>query len=139
MSDFIDAIANEKINERIARSGIMSLGELQAILDGSLHIPVCRLANGRFPGSIDSYRGSYRFASIDPHGKSCTVAELASMVLSVIGTELPGYKGGGFYMSRLTPVFVSPYGEASGMGLVGVACFSNEVILATADISWVWD
>lgn len=98
-------------------------------------------ANVRFdfgyfcPAGCISYRGYYDQIALS---YGCATWPLVSKVLSelksAVGTEFTGYKGGKYVMHRHTPVWVSDYGETSGVAVVGVSHGKHQVIIRTAHI-----
>jgi len=100
-------------------------------------IPV-RFDRGGSPGELDSYRGCYEDLAFQ-RGKKITVGELLTECKSMVGKTIMGYKGGAYTMHRSTPVWVSEWGESSGIGLVGHEEYPSEkgrtFILTTREIN----
>jgi hypothetical protein len=75
------------------------------------------------PTTLDSFRGYYDqlalgYAANGEH--SITVGELLRNLQLGDGRAYEGYKGGTYYMSKDTPLWVANYGEASPTAIVGV-------------------
>lgn len=116
-----------------ADAGQITLGELVARLEAADQSAEIQFVDGSHPGQLGSYRGYYRLVAIE-RGENKTVAAFLKDVQEAIGGTFTGYKGGEYTMSRMTPVWVSEYGEASGQGLVGVETVDSIVILKVARI-----
>jgi len=127
------AQVDQQTDKMCAEKGQISLGELVAHLESANPDAVVKFEDGSFPGDFASYRGYYRFVAID-HGPECTVAQFLPKAREAIGTTFEGYKGGDFTMTNFTPVWVSEYGMASGVGVVGVEKSDKTVTLKTAQI-----
>jgi hypothetical protein len=69
-------------------------------------------------GVLKSYRGYYDDLAFDPEARRCTVADLLAECRRAMGRVFSGYKGGDFLMGETTPLWVSPYGDCTGMRLV---------------------
>jgi hypothetical protein len=114
----------------------MSLGELIANLEGAPPGGVVRITSPIHmvpvaPGPdrwCDSYRGYYEDLAIipcmeDEDGKPPpppSAYAYAKSLRALVGTRIEGYKGGDSLVLVGTPVWVSPWGEASGARVVGV-------------------
>jgi len=134
----ISAQVDQQVNEMCAKKGQMSLGELVARLEAANPNAIVRFEDGTYPRDFDSYRGYYRFVAVD-HGPECTVAQFLSKTKQAIGATFVGYKGGEFTMTKFTPVWVSEYGRASGIGIVDVQSSDKEVVLRTALIDDLYE
>lgn len=93
-----------------------------------------RLDCGGNPGRVDSYRGFYDNLAIQPDPRRQTVAGLRGVLCAAVGEVFTGYKGGGYVMTEETPLWVSPWGEASGLRVCGVVHRLNDVVIRT--IQW---
>ena len=123
--------------EKMKTSQQLMLGELIILLDHvkdeKAHI---RLDfDGQCPRYLDSWRGSYceiaiNYDSVDP---VISVAEFVGKCKDAVGDEMEGYKGGEFIMGRNTPVWVSNYGMAGNLGVIGVKQQGDEVIIITGE------
>ena len=67
-----------------------------------------------------SYRGYYSDLAFEFDGGKRTVEGLLAECRGCMGQVFQGYKGGDFVMGALTPLWVSTYGDASGMKLMGI-------------------
>ncbi len=85
--------------------------------------------------SVDSYRGYYDQLAIEPGGE-ITVGEMRARLRLAVGATMTGYKGGDYLMRLDTPVWSSPYGEASGLAVVGVVIRGGKADLVTAEQGW---
>lgn len=130
----VQAQVEREADEACAEAGQLTLGELEARLEPvNKSLPVF-FDSGESPGEFMSYRGYYRYVAVAPTDEPCTAGEFLERFSFAIGGTFTGYKGGEYRMTRHTPVWVSRYGEASGVGIVGVAVLPDKVILVTAKI-----
>lgn len=85
--------------------------------------------------SWGSYRGYYECIALDPtHNplrSAVTVQDLINSLRGAVGSKMQGYKGGEYTIDWSTRVYVSPYGEASGLMAVGVLEASGHVVIET--------
>ena len=125
----IQAAVSNQARENAAN--IATLGELAALLrplDASRTIVFYGKGVSGSPGTIDSYRGYYEFPAIDwREDGSANVGELFNEIESAIGATFTGYKGGNYPMTRSSPLWVSGYGNCTGLGIVGVDASSDPV------------
>jgi len=114
-------------------TGILTLGQLTDKL-GS--IPMHKVVKAGIDGklfnveSVDSYRGYYSDLALEP-GKESTVAQLLNELYTADGGTYTGYKGGDYYMDSGTLMWVSNYGEASGLMVVGVVETDEYALILT--------
>lgn len=75
-------------------------------------------------GRLESYRGYYSDLAFETDGASGASSQAAVEVLAdcrqALGTCFTGYKGGDFWMTGNTPLWDSPYGDASGLKVMGL-------------------
>lgn len=77
--------------------------------------------DGQTIDGTDSYRGSYDELAIVPSaGPPVVVAHLRDEMRRSLGSCYYGHKGGEYYMSGDTHVWLSEYGESSGLAVVDV-------------------
>lgn len=115
----------------------MILSELKTRLE---HIdPAHKIA----VNELTSYRGFYHHAALAPeHRKEymLTVGQLLKEVEYALkeGNTFEGYKGGNFQFDEFTPIWVSEYGESSGVALIAIEYndIDDYYQLVTADISY---
>lgn len=94
-----------------------------------------RFSDGSVPSGLTSYRGYYDHLAITPAtDRTEIVCNLLAWLLYADGKEFTDYKGGVYRMDRSTPVWCSPYGEASGLAIVGVSESNGVVTLSTCSI-----
>lgn len=111
----VDGMSEEWQKERADRQ--MTLGDLVEHLEDME--PDARVAG---IGRPISYRGYYRDVAFAPTDEVVTVSELLERIRSkVMGRAFTGYKGGEFMMGERTPVWIAPYGIASGRKLMGLS------------------
>lgn len=70
-----------------------------------------------------SYRGLYDELALEmaePTVEPCRPAKIIEQLQQSLQTSFAGYKGGTYRMFESTPVWVSNYGEASDLAIVGV-------------------
>lgn len=115
--DLIQALVNglnAKAQSERADSSQLTLGRL---------IDKLQLLPGDTPvtglGRLDSYRGYYEDLAFAPTDETSTVGELLTRCLAAMGQVFTGYKGGDYVMGSRTPVWVSAYGDNSGLKLLG--------------------
>lgn len=128
------AAVDAETDRMCANAGQITLGELAARLEKFGPNVIVILDTGGFPGLLHSYRGYYRFIATEPSQEPITVKDFLNNVKSAIGSEFTGYKGGEYLMTRMTPVWVSAYGDNSGIGIVGVTTAEGRCVLQTKRI-----
>ena len=110
-------------NRRFNASPQLALGELISKLETvDKNLPVYFDDENYIPdvpAGIDTWRGSYDELAIGYEKTSKfikipKVKDLLSALDSVIGSELPGWKGGSYLMSKNTPVWVATQGKRFG-------------------------
>ncbi len=113
MQNLIDGLSAEWQRERSATQ--LTLGGLITALESMLPSELV-------PGlhSPHSYRGYYDDLAFKLSGERRTVSALLAECRQCMGRVFTGYKGGGFMMGATTPLWVSEYGEASGMRLMAI-------------------
>lgn len=93
----------------------MTLGKLietlEAMPEGA------QVANLRNP---HSYRGYYEDLALEPSEGLRPAEELLAECRAAMGKAFHGYKGGRYIMGEDTPVWVSGYGDVSGLRLMAV-------------------
>ena len=117
MSDLFQLMADgfsKQLHEERSKTQL-TLGKLIDLLES---IDQSRMVTGL--GPLDSYRGYYSDLAFEPTAEARTVAGLLSECRKAMGEVFVGYKGGEFVMGRNTPLWVSPYGSASGDRLMGL-------------------
>lgn len=117
-------------------SGQMALGDLidaLAMLQADLPV-VFGEAEDATPVGFDSYRGYYDELALEwVMGDPISVKTLREMAESADGSTFTGYKGGEYSMDRSTPMWVSNYGESSGVMLVGILDDGDRIVLETRE------
>lgn len=134
---FIKAIlgsVDAQIDREVEASGMIPLGEIHAKLEGLHSDMQVEFSDGGAPTCPHSYRGFYRFLALERTTDPVMVNQFRDMVESAIGGTFEGYKGGEYTMSRMTPVWVAPYGDTSDRGIVGVSVEGNRVILEVGEV-----
>lgn len=69
---------------------------------------------------VGSYRGYYDELAIEHAAQDGNVRGLRQKLEAAVGTTYEGYKGGDYTMNGATPVWVSTYGHASQLAVVGI-------------------
>ena len=105
----------------------MTLGELIEALEA---MPPDAAIDG-LSCELISYRGYYSDLAIRPANGECAVRALLSACPDAMGECFDGYKGGDFYMTANTPMWVSAYGTASGDRLMGFNFASAPILPLT--------
>lgn len=70
--------------------------------------------------SLRSYRGYYSDLAFKQDVGTRPAIDLWNDCKAAMGEVFVGYKGGDFTMGAKTPLWISPYGESSGMKLMAV-------------------
>jgi hypothetical protein len=141
--DVIVSSAKYDVWKRCGEAGQMSLGELVARLEAGVDkSKVVLVGEGMYAQTFHSYRGHYDHIALS-YAADASMARLVVEILrdaaAAIGSMLEGYKGGEFKMTRLTPVWISPYGKSSRMGLVAVEDNLDHVLLRSERIADIDD
>jgi hypothetical protein len=142
IQEIFDKICEGEMYKRVATGQNMSLGELIDELDGVDHKCLAvRLEDGRGISGIESYRGYYSDLALVPsetpigaRQPEYTVENLLDGLKNAVGEKFTGYKGGEFVMQNHTPVWVSEYGEASGLAVKGVEVRDDKVVILTEQV-----
>ena len=125
MSDFqkmIDALADADMKKRSQYH--LTLGDLADICLNFKPVGhvVTYLDGGINPGlEVNSYRGYYTdlaIATTGPHGELCFTSDLGELLKQTIDKPLTGYKGGDFLMTKDAPLWLSDYGEYTGLAIM---------------------
>lgn len=139
-----DAVAAGR-KKTLAKSTQLTLGEMvlkmEAIvkeceaekIDSHVHYDFGHL----FPTTINSWRGSYcelalDYDSYDGGGIQMSAKAFHELLKETVGKTFEGYKGGGFTMSRQTPVWVANYGNSGETAVVDIVKSNYGVIIKTA-------
>lgn len=107
---------NAEQQEKRAASEQMTLGKLIAVLES---LPSDTPVEGL--GALDSYRGYYSDLAFEDDVSPRTVGDVLADCRNALGERFTGYKGGDYYMTKNTPLWVSDYGCASGKRLMGLS------------------
>lgn len=83
-------------------------------------------------GRLSSYRGHYCDLAFTPEDCKGTVGGLLEQCRSAMGRIFEGYKGGDFLMGETTPLWMSPYGTASGDRLVDLGGHGGPLMAVVA-------
>jgi hypothetical protein len=133
--DFMGQALTQQILDDVISQGIMTLGELIATLSALTNIDADKevFLNDTLTSvdCFDSYRGYYNHLAIEPTTATVTVYNLLTRARNALNTTFTGYKGGDYRMSKITPIWVAEYGDASGQGLVEIEHHEDRVILRT--------
>ena len=132
--EFTDMIygAMARINsERKASAANMRLGQfIEALAACEPSLPVV-LEDGRGVHGFQSYRGYYEDLSIQPREMSKDVVEVLAEARACLGECFEGYKGGDFYMSKDSLLWVARYGETGGNMVTGIRPEATRVVIET--------
>jgi len=132
--ELVTQAVDAQTDKMCAEAGMVTLGELAAKLEGANPEALIKFSDDTSPGCFDSYRGYYRYIALSRSEEERNVAELLDRVKSAIGGTFTGYKGGAFKMTKMTPVWVSEYGESSSDGIVDVDITGKDVILKVEQV-----
>lgn len=83
------------------------------------------------PGSVSSYRGYYSDLAFAMELKPVTVGEVLTDLRAAVSKTFQGYKGGDFLMEADTPLWLSDYGSASGIAVIGVSVIDGRAVFQT--------
>ena len=90
----------------------LTLGKLIKRLENMSPRKKILTADGQGIGGLSSYRGHYSDLALHPvDGFDWTAGLLLREAKCVINTELTGYKGGKFLMTKDTPLWLAMYGN----------------------------
>lgn len=119
---------NATEQKRRAESGQLTLGSLiNALERTSADLTVKGF------GELHSYRGYYSDLAFTPATSRITAGELLERCKAAMGRVFQGYKGGDFLMGENTPLWISDYGTASGMRLMGIRADEDLVIIPVTE------
>lgn len=93
----------------------MTLGDLIAALEAMT--PDAEVANLRGP---HSYRGYYSDLAFEICDGLRPAKDLLSQCKAAMGRAFVGYKGGDYVMGKVTPIWISEFGSASGTKLMAI-------------------
>lgn len=117
--------------ERRASAENMRLGAfIEALEKCDVTLPVV-LDRGGSLGNFRSYRGYYEDLSITPSPDPISVGELLIRARAAVGEMFEGYKGGEYWMTKNTILWVAGYG-CCGDKLVAVNPGPASVVVITA-------
>lgn len=100
----------------------------QVVYESPDKITVCGF---NFP---HSYRGYYCDLAFSPCDNISSTDDLLYILKDILDGYLEGYKGGSYQMTKDTPLWISEYGEASGLAIVDVKVSNSRVSLITKKI-----
>lgn len=128
-SMFQDFVDGENARAQRQRAGQqMTLGGL---IDALAQLPPDRAIAGLC--EPHSYRGYYCDVAFEPSDEARSVADVLAEARGCMGEIFIGYKGGDYTMGRNTPVWISLYGMASGMRLMGLDVEADPIRSVTAE------
>ena len=82
-------------------------------------------------GSLDSYRGYYKYLAIEPSEHIGTVKEALQNAKEAVNQTYEGYKGGDYEMDTNTLIWCANWGSASGLKIVDVIEEDQHIIVKT--------
>lgn len=108
----VDGMNQQWMKERAATQ--MTLGSLiEALSAIPADAPVQKI------GDPHSYRGYYSDLAFEPDEGLTTAGELLAVCMGCMGEKFTGYKGGDYWMSGGTPVWIADKGSC-GLKIVGI-------------------
>lgn len=134
IQELINIMAKQAKEASLDGNGMMVLGDLyNRLLEMPEEAPVAVVYGGVpiWAGGLDSYRGYYEDLSFDLDGQATVKETLERIEDLLAGEPYEGYKGGTYYAGYDTLVWVSQYGEASGIGVSGAELDGDKVFLTT--------
>lgn len=136
MQELFNMMVKQAKNEGLSGFGIIWLGDLYsqlAEMPAEAPVAVEYYRDTVWAGELSSYRGYYEDLSFDLGGRTL-VSDVLEQIDNYLGGEsYEGYKGGEYYAHDATLVWVSEYGNASGIGVTGAELRDGTVFLATVD------
>lgn len=133
MQELVDAMGTAVRN---SRSGYhLTLGEaIDQITKFPDRYVVAFDTTNLSPGNEMSYRGYYCDLAFDESNEPKTVIEFGQQLFGALDQEYTGYKGDEFCMGVSTPLWVSKYGEASGIALMSMHVAEDRVVIVTKKV-----
>jgi hypothetical protein len=131
LDTFFDGMMGAMRNTRTVYH--LTLGELIDALQSTKDSAQVEIDRGGFPGDFKSYRGYYADLAVDICPDPVSVCEFLAKAEAAVGQTFIGYKGGDFVMDEDTPLWVSPYGIASGMAIVAAEMSDDRFVLKTKE------
>ncbi|KKN30668.1 hypothetical protein LCGC14_0831770 [marine sediment metagenome] len=145
LQTYLDNAVKVSRQQTLAKSDQLTLGELILRLEPLLQDE--KADNPRkvvydfgqlYPTRIDSWRGIYAELALDfenrdsgqSHGPMFMI-DFHKMLIDTVGKTFEGYKGGGFVMSRQTPIWVANHGDSDNTALINVVHDDYQIILIT--------
>lgn len=117
--------------ERRASAENMRLGEfIEALAACNPDHPIL-LDKGGGVGDFVSYRGYYEDLCVTPCAEPITVGRLLAHARECVGSKFEGYKGGEYWMTKNTLLWVAGYG-CCGDKLVRITPGPHAVVVVTA-------
>ena len=133
MQELVDAMGTAVRN---SRSGYhLTLGEaIEQLAKFPKRYVVAFDTTNLSPHDEMSYRGYYCDLAFDEIDEPRTVEEFAEQLKGALGQKYTGYKGGDFRMDSSTPLWVSAYGDASGIALMSMHVVEDHVVIVTKKV-----
>ena len=121
---------------RSARSNYhLTLGvAIEALSEAPSDFPVCTDLPGQSPGRAHSYRGYYSDLAFEPQSNAITAGDFLKVLRDALDATFTGYKGGDFAMDAKTPLWLSHYGTASGVAIIGMDITDDGLVLVTKQV-----
>ena len=93
------------------------------------------------PTKLNSYRGYYDHLAIGVDASETvrapvSVGDFLATCEAVLGQTYSGWKGGDYFMSEDTPIWVANPGYSTGTAVVGVRASLGSVIIETEHHDW---
>lgn len=128
----IEGMMARMSEERKAAAENMRLGQfIEALEKCDPALPVV-LDRGGSLDSFMSYRGYYEDLAVAPTHEVNTVKNVLDRARAAVGEMFEGYKGGEYWMTKNTLLWVAGWGSC-GDKLVGVNADGDKVIVVTAE------
>lgn len=143
INKIIEGIVKEERSNRLESSDQLRLGEIISKLEqikrkGYKHSdgtePTVQFDfEYLFPDSIHSWRGSYDELALNfkTEGDPMPLSDFINLLKDAVGKTFTGWKGGEYYMTERTPVWVANPRNAGSTAVVGVLDEDYAVILVT--------
>lgn len=126
--------AMNSASERSRSNYHLTLGSAIAALSSLDRAILIGVDTGGGVRELDSYRGYYSDLAFRPSGEATPIGVVLDALQAALGQTFQGYKGGDFLMHEKTPLWLSPYGDNSGIAIVGLETQSGVLVFVTKKV-----
>lgn len=132
MQAIVDAMSSSMASAR--QDYHLTLGRLIETLAATRPDKEVFIDQGGYPGALGSYRGYYEDLAFSKQPDPISAAELLDRCMEAMGTVFEGYKGGDYTAHDKAALWLSDYGTASGVAIMGADDCPDAVILKTKSV-----